>query len=127
MPRARFCRTAGRRQTPTASPVLDGALRSAGLVFRAGGRDVDEDVCNDWQRSSDPDIEIIHRAGELLDIQLGRGMNLGRDDDLFGSRVDCPKRQDFFYRRVLPDDRLQLLEQGRTERPPDEEIRERTG
>ena len=87
VPRARFCRTAGRRQTLTASPLLNGALRSPGLVFRAGGRDVDEDVRNDWQRRSDPAIEIIHRAGEPLDIQLGRGMNLGRDDDLFGSRI----------------------------------------
>jgi hypothetical protein len=88
----------------TAAPAVEGArdnaqlmeerksldsFPSSGILFGAVRRDIDEYVCNDWQRETDFVVEVIHRSREFLDIQVCRWMNLSRDDDLLGSRVNC--------------------------------------
>ena len=93
-----------RRMTVKAAPVIHKFVLR--LVFSTIGRYVDEHIRNDWQRMPDPVIEVIHRSGELLDIQVRRWTNFGYDDHLFGAGVSRTKRQDLFDRRVILDDRV---------------------
>jgi len=72
--------------------------------------DVDEHTRNEGHRDTDPVIEVVHRARELLDIHVCGWMNLGHDHHFFGARVHCAKRQDLFDCGVFFDDRVELLE-----------------